>query len=393
MYRLHWTPFDTPLLLHLPEGYTCAMQNHASQIPLFSAAAANEGVDLDAAVKRVLATHWFVLGQEVQSFEQEFADYVGSRYCTSMATGTDALELALRAAGVGPGDQVVTVANAGFYSSTAILSIGASPIYVDVEPTTMTMSVEGLREALSRKPKAIVVTHLYGRLADIHSLCELAEEAGIALIEDCAQAHGASIDGRRAGSFGAMGCFSFYPTKNLGAIGDGGAVTTNDPELDVRLRQLRQYGWSTKYHVAIPGGTNSRLDELQAAVLREKLPRLDGWNEERRSIAQRYNEAFALLPVMCPDTTGKDFVGHLYVLRSERRDALRRYLAERGIGTDVHYPVPDHLQSVMASSRSLTLPVTERLCREVLSLPCFPGMAEDSVSRVIGSVTNFFNGH
>lgn len=369
------------------------MQNLASQIPLFSAAAANEGVDLDAAVKRVLATHWFVLGQEVQSFEQEFADYIGTPYCTSMATGTDALELALRAAGVGPGDEVVTVANAGFYSSTAILSIGASPVYVDVDPTTMTMSVEGLREALSGKPKAIVVTHLYGRLADIHSLCELAEKARVALIEDCAQAHGASIDGRRAGSFGAMGCFSFYPTKNLGAIGDAGAVTTTDPELDARLRQLRQYGWSSKYHVAIPGGSNSRLDEIQAAVLREKLPQLDSWNEERRSIARRYNEAFALLPVRCPDTTGKEFVGHLYVVQSERRDALRLFLAESGIGTDVHYPVPDHLQSVMASSCSRKLPVTEGLCGEVLSLPCFPGMSEDSVNRVISSVTNFFNGH
>lgn len=366
------------------------MKDTREKIPLFCAKSAGAGVDLLGAVRQVLESHWYVLGSAVQRFEAEFAQFNGVSHCASVANGTDALELALRALGVKPGDEVITVANAGFYSSTAILAVGAHPWYVDVEPTTMTMCAGALENALSRQPKAIVVTHLYGRLADMNAIVPLAEAAGIPVIEDCAQAHGAALNGRKAGSFGAAGCFSFYPTKNLGAIGDGGAIVTQDSELHARLRQLRQYGWSSKYHVQLEGGRNSRLDELQAAVLSAKLVQLDAWNTQRRDIARRYNEAFAGLPVQTPDTLTPEYAAHLYVLRCAQRDALRRFLADRGISTEVHYPVPDHLQAITPRTPQPALPITEQLAREIVTLPCFPGLADADVSRIITAVREFF---
>lgn len=366
------------------------MLNTASSIPLFSAQAANEGVDLAAAMKRVLDSHWYVLGTEVESFESEFAHYIGTAHCVGVANGTDALELALRAVGVQAGDAVVTVANAGFYTSTALLAIGAVPQFVDVDPLTFNMAPDALEKALDKRPKAVVVTHLYGRMAPITELCKLAHAAGVPLIEDCAQAHGAAMQGRRAGTFGYVGCFSFYPTKNLGAVGDGGAVVTQDAELNARMRQLRQYGWAGKYRVDTPGGRNSRLDELQAAVLRTKLPWLDAWNDQRRSIARRYDTAFADLPLQCPGLASSDYVAHLYVVRTPLRDALRRVLAERNIATEIHYPVPDHRQQVLANTGMPSLPVTEMLAQEIVTLPCFPGLPEEAVERVIRAVREFF---
>lgn len=363
-----------------------------SKVPFFSTQLANAKVDLQAPVQRVLDSHWYILGNEVTAFEREYAEHVGAEHCVSVANGTDAINIALRAVGVTSGDSVIATANAGFYSSTAILQIGAQPVYVDVDPLTLTMSKDRLKEALETcSPRAIVVTHLYGQLADVEAIVRIAMDAGVAVIEDCAQAHGAMRNGKAAGSFGTVGCFSFYPTKNLGALGDGGAVVTGNAELAARAKQLRQYGWDKKYHVAISGGCNSRLDELQAAVLRAKLPYLDAWNEERRAIARRYNAAFARLPLRCPQSVDSDYVAHLYVVQAEDRDDLRRFLSEHDVATDIHYPVADHLQAVHGrSTRADALPATEAACRSVLSLPCFPGLASDDVAHVIRTVLDYF---
>ena len=363
----------------------------APRIPLFSAAVVNQEFDLGGAVGRVLASNSFILGREVSQFESEFAEHVGVAHCVSVANGTDALELALRAVGVVPGDKVACVANAGFYSATAVHLAGALPSYVDVDESTLTMSPPALEQVLQSQPAAVIVTHLYGQLADVEPIAQLCRERGIALIEDCAQAHGALRAGRRAGSFGDVACFSFYPTKNLGAVGDGGAVVTQDDQLAGRVRLLRQYGWSEKYRVSRLGGRNSRLDEVQAAVLREKLPQLDRQNAQRRDIARRYNQAFAGLPLRLPPSDGQDFVAHLYVVRSSQREAMRIHLSERGVATDVHYPIPDTRQPACQGRYAAEpLPVTEAACASVVSLPCFPGLTDGEVEHVIQSVQSFF---
>lgn len=364
--------------------------NTQTTVPLFSAAVANSCLDFSVAIQRVLDRNWYVLGEEVACFEREFANYVGVETCVTLANGTDAIELALRGVGVQRGDEVVAVANAGFYGSTAIHAIGAIPLYVDVDQNTLTMSVSALVKALDRAPKAVIVTHLYGQLADIDELVRVARRARVPLIEDCAQSHGATRNGKQAGSFGNIACFSFYPTKNLGALGDGGAIVTGDGDLAARVRSLRQYGWSQKYQVALAGGRNSRLDEMQAAILREKLPHLVDWNNARRSIANRYNEAFASLPLERPCSTGLDYVAHLYVLRVNDRDSFREFLKARGIATDIHYPIPDHLQPAFQASKLEHLAVTESACASVVSLPCFPGLTAVEVERVIGAVIEYF---
>ncbi len=365
--------------------------NSSTPVPLFSAVAANAGLDFINPVKRVLDRHWYVLGDEVTNFETEFAKYVGVSNCVTLANGTDALELALRGLGVEKGDRVIAVANAGFYGSTAIHAIGALPHYVDVDRQTLTMSVKALANALKQKPKAVIVTHLYGQLADIEELVRIASKADVPLIEDCAQSHGATRSGKQAGSFGKIACFSFYPTKNLGALGDGGAIVTSDSDLTARIRSLRQYGWSKKYLVANAGGRNSRLDEMQAAILREKLPHLSKWNEERRQIAQRYNKSFVSLPLDLPYSTGEDYVAHLYVIRVKNdRDAFRTFLKTRGITTEVHYPIPDQRQSAYPYAGTEKLEITESACATVVSLPCYPGLTEVDVNRVIAAILEYF---
>ena len=360
-------------------------------IPLFSDVAMNRNLDFLSAVKKVLERHWYVLGEEVAGFESEFANYVGVGHCVSMANGTDAIEIALRSVGIGRGDLVVTVANAGFYSSTAIHAVGATPVYVDINASCMTMSVEALIEALKQKPKCVIVTHLYGQMADIKELLALARAAGVMLIEDCAQSNGAKTKGRQAGSWGDAACFSFYPTKNLGAMGDGGAVVTNNDELAAKLKILRQYGWSSKYHVGHAGGKNSRLDEMQAAILRVKLPLLDSWNAARRNIASRYNEAFLNLGFDALPSVDESFVAHLYVARIHNRDALREFLKTQGVATDVHYPVPDHHQAAYIHPQVVgSIEVTESSCKNLVTLPCFPGMTDEAVDTVIAAVKKYF---
>lgn len=344
--------------------------------------------DIQTAIDRVLSRGHYIMGEELDSFESEFASYCGVDHCVGVGNGTDALELALRALGVAQGDQVVTVANAGMYGTTAIRALGAVPLYVDVDPNTMNMDPDALAAAVSKEVQAILVTHLYGQMADVTHLTRLASSAGVPLVEDCAQAHGAHLEGKRAGAWGSLGCFSFYPTKNLGALGDGGGVITNDPDLAGRLRMLRQYGWDSKYQSLLAGGRNSRLDEIQAAILRAKLPYLEDWNEQRRDIAKAYAEGLEGLDLSWPAHFGSDYVAHLYVVRTPRRDQLAEGLAARGVRTEIHYPTPDHLQESVrgTSSENSNLPVTERLSLEILTLPCFPGMTREEVEKVTEAV-------
>ena len=346
---------------------------------------------LSAAMERVLHSGWFILGSEVQGFEEEFAAYCGALQCVSLANGTDALELALRAVDIGHGKNVATVGNAGMYSTIAILATGATPIYIDVHPDTLLMGVTEFQNALdNQKIDAVIVTHLYGLLGDVPAIVRLAQSHGIPVVEDCAQAHGAMLQGQRAGSFGDIGCFSFYPTKNLGALGDGGAIVTKRADLAEKVRQLRQYGWSSKYIVGISGGGNSRLDEIQAAVLRVKLPMLDQWNFRRREIAERYTKGITNPAVITPAIHSENYVAHLYVIRAANRDSLKLHLAQMGIPSDIHYPVPDYLQ---ASCQHLFTgagwPTTTRACNEVLTLPCFPEMTDSEVDIVINCVNSW----
>ena len=340
--------------------------------------------EISASVNRVLASGWYILGKECAAFEAEFAAYCGVGHCVSVANGTEALELGLRAVGIGPGDLVATAANAGGYATAAIRQIGAEPLYVDVDAATMTLCPRDLAARLTPSVRAAIATHLYGRMADLPALLAVTNGAGVPLVEDCAQAHGAAMGGKKAGSWGALGCFSFYPTKNLGALGDGGAITTDDAGLAARVKSLRQYGWSGKYHCA-EYGRNSRLDEMQAAILRAKLPHLDGWNARRREIAAAYSRALAGQEVTCPRDFSERYVAHLYVIRTACRDEVRAALRARGIATDIHYPVPDHMQAAALGSKAArtALPVTERLAREILTLPCYAELRDDEIVAVV----------
>jgi aminotransferase EvaB len=342
-------------------------------------------------IDRVLDSGWYILGKEGQAFEAEFAAYCGTAHAVGMASGTDALELALRAVGIERGMKVATVANAGGYSTTALSSIGALPVYVDVDPRTHLMNLNNLLQVIGEVGiDAVIVTHLYGRLHDMAAVMRIGDEAGIPVIEDCAQAHGATRNGKRSGSFAQAGCFSFYPTKNLGALGDAGLVTTSDPDLAEHLRQLRQYGWQSKYRVGVAGGRNSRLDEMQAAILRAKLPHLDAWNTRRRVIAEQYSQRIKNPRLDALPATGEDYVGHLYVVCCDDRGGLQRHLESRGISTDIHYPVPDHLQPAWHEQHaSASLPVTEMLADRVLTLPCFPELEAVELEAVIAAINDW----
>jgi aminotransferase EvaB len=346
--------------------------------------------ELVGSARRVIERGWYVLGSEGADFEKAFAAYCGVPHAIGVANGTDGIELTLRAVGVGEGDRVATVANAGFYASTAIHAIGARPLYVDVVAKTHSMNVDSLQRELTQRPvRAVIATHLYGRLADIEAITAICKPLGIPVIEDCAQAHGATRNGKVAGSLGDAGCFSFYPTKNLGALGDGGVVTTSDAALAERLRELRQYGWDKKYQVSRTGGRNSRLDELQAALLLAKLPHLDRWNDDRRALARRYSIEIRHPRIECPQDFGTDNVAHLFVVRCEDRDGLRRHLEAHEVASDIHYPIPDHRQPAYSASDAGELPETERLAKEILTIPCFPEMEEEEISRVIKAVNSW----
>jgi dTDP-3-amino-2,3,6-trideoxy-4-keto-D-glucose/dTDP-3-amino-3,4,6-trideoxy-alpha-D-glucose/dTDP-2,6-dideoxy-D-kanosamine transaminase len=346
--------------------------------------------ELRGACERVISSGWFVLGRETDRFEKSFARYCGAAHCVGVANGTDALEIALRTLDVQSGNKVVTVANAGMYSALSILACSAEPVFVDIDPLTLNMSLPSLRAALALRPRAVIVTHLYGRLAAVEQLSAAARDVGAVVIEDCAQAHGARRDGKLAGTFGDIGCFSFYPTKNLGALGDGGAVVTNDNTLADRARQLRQYGWGSKYRCEIPGGRNSRLDEIQAAMLGVKLGWLDRHNESRRAIARRYFDGIQNPHIATQRRDAESDVVHLYVVRTSHRAALAAHLAASGVQTDIHYPLPDHRQPIFGERfASLHLPATESLANEVLTLPCHPTLTEEEIAHVIDACNRF----
>jgi dTDP-3-amino-2,3,6-trideoxy-4-keto-D-glucose/dTDP-3-amino-3,4,6-trideoxy-alpha-D-glucose/dTDP-2,6-dideoxy-D-kanosamine transaminase len=325
-----------------------------------------------------------ILGSAVEDFEAQFAAYLGGGTVVGVANGTDALELAMRAVGVSRGSSVVLAANAGFYASTAICAIGASPRFVDVDPAHVTPGVAEVERAMSSgHVHAVVITHLYGRLAfDIERIAASCRAAGVPLIEDCAQSHGSRSTVTVSGAFGDVSAFSFYPTKNLGALGDGGAVFTRSSDIAERVRALRQYGWSNKYVVEHAGGRNSRLDEIQAIVLLDALTELDARNEVRRSIVNRYRQDSPWLSFVCASQGREEWVGHLCVVSVDNRDLYRKQLAEAGVMTDIHFPVPDHRQPVLAHLQLPALPVTEALAQRVLSLPCFPDMTDAEISTV-----------
>lgn len=341
------------------------------------------------AAKRVIDSGYFVLGPHVQRFEQAFADYCGATHAIGVGNGTDALELCLRALDVGADDRVAVVANAAMYGTTAVLACGGTPVFVDIDPATHTMCPRALETALQAGPvKAVILTHLYGRLAAMDALLPLCRSRGIAVVEDCAQAHGAQDgSGIRAGAFGDIASFSFYPTKNLGALGDGGAVVTSSEALAARTRQLRQYGWSAKYTNTLAGGRNTRLDELQAALLLEMLPDLDGWNARRRAVANRYSAEIRTPALQLPPACGLEHVAHLYVVRSDARDAaVRAQLAELQVQTDVHYPTPDYRQPCLQGKvDTCPLPQTEAAASSVMTLPCFPELTDAEVDAVISA--------
>jgi dTDP-3-amino-2,3,6-trideoxy-4-keto-D-glucose/dTDP-3-amino-3,4,6-trideoxy-alpha-D-glucose/dTDP-2,6-dideoxy-D-kanosamine transaminase len=347
------------------------------------------------AIRRVADSGWFILGPETEAFETSFAEFCGVEHCIGVANGSDALVLALKSLGCGQGDEVATVANAGGYASIAIMATGAKPVYIDIEANTLNMSSTSLRDKITLKTKAVVVTHLYGRLANMVAIEAVTRDAGALIVEDCAQAHGAQLNGRRAGSFGKAACFSFYPSKNLGALGDAGAVVTDDAVLASSLRKLRQYGWSKRFQIAEPGGCNSRLDELQAAALSAQLPRLSEWNEGRRRIVERYREALAGLDMSFPGSVdeGAAFVAHLCVVRSPRRDRLREELSKQGIATDIHYPIADYdqISAKDFSGSSGPLPETERALSEIMTLPCFPEMTDGEFTAVVVAIRQAFD--
>lgn len=347
--------------------------------------------EIQVAINEVLDVSWFILGRHVESFEKKFAEYCGGREAVGVGSGTEALHLALQACEVGPGDEVITVANTFIATALAIDYMGAMPVFVDIDPVTYNIDVAQIESRITPRTKAILPVHLFGQPADLEPIQALAERHGLYVIEDACQAHGAEYKGQRVGAIGDIGCFSFYPAKNLGAYGDGGLVLTRKSELAERVRLLRNYGQTRKYFHRIRG-YNSRLDELQAAVLETKLPHLDDWNDARRHVAARYdagvNAPHVTLPGVCKDVR---HVYHLYVIRTPYRDELREWLSARGIRTQIHYPVPIHHQE---ACRDLGLPagtlsVTEQACDEILSLPMYPELTDAQIDWVIESVNAF----
>ena len=341
--------------------------------------------EIDDAINRVLESGWYILGDEVGAFEEEFAVYLGVNHSVGVGNGTEALHLALAACGIGYGDEVATVSHTAVATVAAIELAGAKPVFVDIDPVTYNMDPDLLEKEITSKTKAIVPVHLYGHPAPMEEILAIAKEYGLCVIEDCAQAHGATYRGKRVGSFGAMACFSFYPTKNLGALGDGGAVVTNNPELAEKARRLREYGWVERYVSHTPGW-NSRLDEIQAAILRVKLKHLDFDNARRIKLAKLYSERLfetgIALPMLQKDAV---HVYHLYVIRVKERGSLKAFLRSKDIGTTVHYPVPVHLQPAYEKI-AVSLPNTEIAAREVLSLPMYPELTESQLQFVIDSI-------
>ncbi len=347
--------------------------------------------ELSEVFQRVLDNNSFILGPEVQRFEEAFAQYVGAGHCIAVSNGTVALQMALLVLNIGPGEEVITAANTFIATAEAISAVGARPVFVDVDPRYYTMDPEAVAKAITPKTKAIIPVHLYGQTADMDPLLALAEKHGLAVVEDACQAHGAEYRGRKAGTMGILSCFSFYPGKNLGALGEGGAVLCNDAKLAQRLRMLRDHGSLKKYEHSFPG-YNFRMEGLQGGFLTVKLAHLDEGNNCRRAAAATYGrllaESSVVTPVVLP---GAKHIYHLYVIQAEDRDALKHHLAEQGIETGLHYPVPLHLQQAYAELgyKAGDFPVAESLSRRILSLPMFPTITREQIECVCSAVTEF----
>ncbi|HWZ86083.1 MAG TPA: DegT/DnrJ/EryC1/StrS family aminotransferase [Thermoanaerobaculia bacterium] len=366
----------------------------ATRVPFGSLAEDYRGkrAAIDAAVARVLGSGWFILGEEGRRFEEEFAARLGVAHVVACANGTEAVALALAAAGAGPGDEVVLPANTCTATLAGARMAGAKPVLADAEAGTLTLDTAAAGRAATAATRFFVPVHLYGGVADLEGLAVLAARRGALVVEDCAQSHGATWKGKATGGFGRAAAFSFYPSKNLGAYGDGGAVATDDADLAARLRELRQYGWSRR-DFAEREGWNSRLDEMQAAILRAKLPFLDRENARRREIAGRYDAGLAGLPLtLLAARPGSTPACHLYPVRLAGRDALRQHLAARGVETGVHYPVPLHLHPAYAflGHRRGDFPVAEAACDTVVSLPIHPALTDAQVDAVVAAVGSFF---
>ena len=349
--------------------------------------------ELDAAISRILANGLFVLGAEVAAFEAEFADYCGVSHAVGVASGTEALQLALMACGVGKNDEVIAPAHTAVATVSAIEAAGAHPVLVDIDLALYALDPNLLAQAVTPRTRAIIPVHLYGCPVDMNPVLEFARQKKIFVLEDCSQAHGAFYRDRKVGSWGDIAAFSFYPTKNLGAFGDGGAVVTDDPVLAGRVRLLRQYGWKEHY-ISSARGINSRLDELQAGILRVKLRHLDEWNLRRRQLAGLYYELLSTTELVLPaPPENARHVFHQFVIRHSQRDALKEYLKRRGIQTLIHYPVPIHVQPAYADLgySAGSFPNAELTSREVLSLPLYPELTNENISRICRAVIDFLN--
>ncbi len=344
-------------------------------------------------VLKVLREGDFILGKSVDKFEKKFADYIGVKYCIGVASGTDALLLSLKALGVGKGDEVITVPNTFIATVFPIILLGARPVFVDIDPKTYQIDTEKLKETVTKKTKVILPVHLFGIPANMKEILSLARSSNISVLEDTAQAHGSSIESKKCGSFGDISAFSFYPGKNLGAAGDGGAVVTNSARLANLIKSMRNIGQSKKYKHDI-FGFNSRLDSLQAAVLLVKLKLLDKWNTKRRSLANKYKQLLKDLPIILPPDLPTGFLEnfHLYIIRTKKREKLMDYLKSKKVFCGIHYPIPVHLQKSLKylGFKKGDFPITEKYANEVLSLPIFPQMSEEQVFRVSSLIHKFF---
>jgi dTDP-4-amino-4,6-dideoxygalactose transaminase len=351
--------------------------------------------EIDAAIAHVLNKGWYILGKEVQAFEEEFSAYIGVDHAIGLGNGTDALYLALRACGIGSGDEVITVSHTAVATVAAIELAGATPVLVDIEPDFYTIDPVEIQKAITFKTKAIVPVHLYGQPADLDAILQIAKQYNLRVIEDCAQATGALYKKRRVGSYGDMACFSFYPTKNLGAIGDGGMVVTNDRDLAGKVKKIREYGWN-EFRISQFAGVNSRLDELQAAILRVKLRYLDVDNQNRDKLANLYLKNLQNMPIALPvKRNDSTHVYHLFVIKTERgkRKALQNYLNTNGVGTGIHYPVPVHRQAPYKSFvKNRLLCETEKIAKEILSLPIYPELSLEASNTVNNLIKDFFHG-
>jgi dTDP-3-amino-3,4,6-trideoxy-alpha-D-glucose transaminase len=355
-------------------------------IPFLKLTPGEDAAAVQQAIARVVERGWFILGPELEAFEHEFATRSGAAQAVGVGTGTDAIAIALRTLGIGPGDEVITSPLSAAYSALAIMMAGARPVFADIDPDRLTLDPSAAASAVTSRTAAIIPVHLYGQPADMRALGAVAERHDLAIVEDCCQAHLATCDGRPVGSFSRIAAYSFYPTKNLGALGDGGALTSDDPALVARAKRLRNGGQTDRYHHA-EFGVNSRLDELQAAILRARLTFLPAWTVQRRALAARYRRALADVDtISVPPELDAGHVYHLFPVRSAVRQAMQAHLRESGVETLIHYPVPIPRQPALAGADPADCPVADRVCGEIFSLPLYPSLPDPAIERITAAV-------